>query len=349
MDTSRPPDLERPPPVEAVDEPELAIPSAHERRETGWTRWSLPVALFAATALSTLFSGAFWAGSPYVISDLPLLLAHPEMLRAHMAAGVPFCATLLAILVAHEFGHFFTAKAHRVDASPPYFIPLPLLIGTMGAVIRMRGSIRSRAALVDIGASGPIAGFVVAVPLLLWGLSLSEVQPYVAPEGGGWPTLSLVGLVQSFSQGSGPPAQAAIVPGTSLMLWAAQQLAVGPLPPGHTLVPHPMAMAAWFGLFVTALNMLPVGQLDGGHVLYAMWGRRARRVGRLTIALLVVLGVVAWNGWLLWGLLAWKVIRTTHPPVDAPDEPLGPGRRIVCAVALAILVATFVPVPIELR
>lgn len=311
-----------------------------------WRRWATPIGLFLATSFSTLFVGAsWWAGSPYGWLDVPRLLAQPMLMVEHLALGVPFAATLLGILLAHEFGHYFTARFHGVEASPPYLIPFPSLLGTLGAVIRMKGRIPSRRALVDIGASGPYAGVVVALPLLVLGLSWSEVGPQIPPPE--VPAQSLLGFVEAVRHRFQQPFHGVLLEGPSLLYVAMKSAWFGPIPEGQDVHLHPVAMAAWFGLFVTALNLLPVGQLDGGHVAYALFGDRARAVGRVVLAALVVLGVVGSYVWLVWAFIAWRIIRTTHPPVLV-EEPLGPWRTMLAWGALVLFVLTFTPVPVQI-
>ncbi len=316
------------------------VPVAAALPATSWREWRLPTLLFVATLGSTLIVGGSFAGLPYTLFDLPELVMHPHLLAQQVVAGVPFAGTLLGILGAHELGHYFTARLHRVRTTPPFFIPFPSYVGTLGAVIRMRSTIPTRTALVDIGASGPIAGFVLAVPMLLLGLAFSDVRPVFWTEPV-LPPQSLIGLIVS----EGFLQTTEMLPGTGLLIRACEWLVVGPIPPGMYVKLHPTALAAWFGLFVTALNLLPIGQLDGGHVLFAVLGRRARTVGRITIVALVLLGLVTWMGWLFWAFLGWKVVRTTHPPVDRPYEPLDPARRAIAWVSLVMLIVTFVPVP----
>lgn len=332
---------------------DLASPRVGRREpQTGPTvlrRIALPAALFATTVFSTLVVGGGWAGSPYGFLDLPLLAQHPEALVGHLWQGLPFAATLIGILFAHEMGHYLTARWHRVDASLPYFLPFPSLLGTMGAVIRMKDRMPHRRALIDIGASGPLAGFVVALPLLLFGLSLSEVRASPVPEQG-LPAQSLLGLALALARGEDPfaaPFLGVLVEGPSVLYVLAKRWVVGELPPGTDVYLHPVALAAWFGLLITALNLLPVGQLDGGHVTYALLGGRAQRLGRWVIAVLLVLGIVAWPGWLLWAFLAWKVIRTDHPPVVDAADPLDRKRLAIAWSAVILLVLTFTPVPMQ--
>jgi len=237
-----------------------------------------------------------------------------------------------------------------VDASLPYFIPVPFGIGTLGAIIRMRSRIPSRRAALDIGASGPLAGFAVAIPLLLWGLANSEVrsagealaQAPFAPS----PAAMFWRLLHG--EAALPAASGFTTFGDSLALRAAQLVALGPLPAGSEVIIHPVGFAAWVGLLVTALNLLPIGQLDGGHVAYALLGpRRAWAAGRLASWGLLAAGLFLSWSWLVWWALTRFVVGFGHPP--ALDEgPLDRGRVVVALVALAVLVVTFVPVPVSL-
>ncbi len=286
-----------------------------EFEETPFSKWILPVSLFIATIFTTLWAGAY---QPYYLGKrgpIDFLLDSPELLWS----GIPFAATLLIILVTHECGHYVLSRIHRVPASLPLFIPgPPYFIGTFGAIIRLRGPIVNRRALFDIGVAGPLAGFVVAVVALVIGLNLSTVVDRTATSG-----LQL---------------------GEPLLLQFIAWLVVGPLPPQADIVLHPIAFAAWFGLFVTSLNLIPIGQLDGGHVAYALWGSRQRTIAFAMVPLLIVLGFVGWPGWWLWAFMAglWGL---GHPPVLDPYEPLGRRRIVVGWIALAVFVLTFAPIP----
>lgn len=286
-----------------------------EDEESAFSRWTLPLALFFLTILTTLWAGAYQAYSGPVRGPVAFLLEHPgELWR-----GVPFAATLLFILVTHELGHFVLSKIHHVPASLPLFIPgPPHFIGTFGAIIRLRAPIMNRRALFDIGVAGPLAGFVVAFVSLIIGLGLSTVVDRTATYG-----LQL---------------------GEPLLLKFMAWLIIGSLPPDADVLLHPIAFAAWFGLFVTSLNLFPVGQLDGGHVAYALWGNRQRAMAFAVVPLLIILGFFGWPGWFLWAFMAgiWGL---AHPPVMDPHVPLGPGRRIVGWIALAVFILTFAPVP----
>jgi membrane-associated protease RseP (regulator of RpoE activity) len=296
------------------------------------------LALFLATLATTL-----WAG--FGLS--PLAASAPTLANV-LRGGLPFAASLVLILFSHEMGHYVLARRYGVRATLPYFIPVPFGAGTLGAVIRMRSAIPSRRATLDIGAAGPIAGFVVAVPLLLLGLALSEVRDVgVSPAGSA--LASPFSLLRAVLEGRplAPEATGFHFFGESLVTWGARWVVVGALPPGHDVILHPVAFAAWIGLLVTALNLVPAGQLDGGHVIYALLGRRrAFLVARLVALGLLAAGIFwSWN-WLVWWLLTRFVIGLRHPPALV-EEPLGGSRKAIAWLSLALFVATFVPVPVS--
>lgn len=268
------------------------------------------VALFFATLFTTTLAGSFQAGvNP--LTDLGLL-----------AHGLPFSATLMGILLVHEMGHYVLSRVHGVEATPPYFIPgPPFLVGTFGAFIRMHTP-TNRRALFDVGAAGPWAGFLVAIPAVYYGLTLSEVRP-LAPTSDG---LTL---------------------GESLVFSWLAKLALGVAPADATILLHPVALAGWFGLFVTFLNLLPVGQLDGGHVIYALLGRRHRWVARLAVVGIVGLAFLGWQGWGLWAVLV-TVLGVDHPPT-IDDTPLDPARRIAAWLTIGLFAITFMPVPLMIE
>lgn len=275
----------------------------------------VPLGLFLLTVFTTLWAGAYQTKSDPNLGAWDYLIRHPTELWK----GIPFSATLLGILVTHEFGHYFFSRVHRVPATLPLFIPgPPHFIGTFGAIIRMRGPILSKKALFDIGVSGPIAGFVVAVVALIIGLHRSTVIP---TEG-------------AFGLHLGEP----------LLLQFMSWLVLGPLPARADILLDPIGVAAWFGLFITSLNLIPIGQFDGGHVAYALWGNRQRTLALTMIPILLFLGWVGWPGWFLWAGLA-GLMGLAHPPVADPDEPLGQRRIWVGWGALAIFLITFSPVP----
>ncbi|HMK31972.1 MAG TPA: site-2 protease family protein [Terriglobales bacterium] len=241
---------------------------------------------------------------------------------SRLQLGIPFALSLMLILLAHEMGHFLMCLRYRVHATLPFFIPAPTLIGTLGAFIRIRSPIRSREALFDIGIAGPIAGFVVAVIVLVVALMASKPLPAVAQQGDillGYP------LIFRVIYSSGFRAIAAHYPLEALQM-------------------HPTAIAAWVGMFATALNLLPGGQLDGGHIVYALAPRAHKLISVLTIGILFPLGRL-WPGWLIWAaLLALTGVR--HPQV--PSSPgLSRGRQLMALLGLLLLLLTFVPAPIR--
>jgi membrane-associated protease RseP (regulator of RpoE activity) len=273
------------------------------------------IVLFLLTVLSTMVAGsqAFFAFNPFV---------EPRRLLE----GVPFAFTLLAILGTHEFGHYFTARAYGASVSLPYFIPAPppLLFGTLGAIIRMRSPARDRNSLFDIAAAGPLAGLVVALPALWIGL--------------GWSKVAAV------------PAGGSVSFGDSLLLRFMTWLAFGPLPPGHDVFVHPVALAGWVGLFVTALNLIPVGQLDGGRIAYALFGARHRQISIATFLGLLALGAVTGAGnWFVWAFLLLFVMGFHHQPPLDDLSPLSPGRYAVGFLCLLLLILLIPPVPIAIQ
>ncbi|MDF0674006.1 MAG: site-2 protease family protein [Nitrospira sp.] len=300
---------------ERVSQSAYQIDSDADEEPSFFSKWTLPIVLFLMTVFTTLWAGAYQVYNGPVRGPLNFLLTSPETLWR----GIPFAGALLFILTTHELGHYLLSKIHRVPASLPLFIPgPPHFIGTFGAIIRMRGPILSRRALFDIGVAGPLAGFVVAVIVLIVGLGLSTVVDRTATYG-----LHL---------------------GEPLLLQFISWLVIGPLPPEADVVLHPIGFAAWFGLFVTSLNLLPIGQLDGGHVAYALWGRRQRTMALAFLPILLILGFYGWSGWFLWAFMAglWGI---GHPPVMDPHVPLGRNRTIVGWIAFAVFVITFAPVP----
>jgi len=303
--------------IELEAPPILSLGLEEEEPGPRFSDLAWPIVLFLLTVFTTLWAGAYATRSNPKEGPLQFLLGDP----AALLKGLPFAGTLLGILVTHEFGHYLFSRIHRVPASLPLFIPgPPHFIGTFGAVIRMRSPILSRRALFDIGVAGPIAGFVVAVVALVIGLSLSKVVTNEAVYG-----LHL---------------------GEPLLLQFVSWLVLGPLPQGYDVVLHPVGFAAWFGLFVTSLNLIPIGQLDGGHVAYALWGPRQRTVAVAMLPILLVLGFMpgGWPGWFLWAGMA-GLVGLGHPPVRDPRAALGRTRIWVGWGALAIFVLTFAPIP----
>ncbi|HKY60572.1 MAG TPA: site-2 protease family protein [Gemmatimonadota bacterium] len=287
----------------------------HPRPELVPREWPWNVALFLATVLTTLWAGAVMEGAP-----LDLLPRSPTRLLD----GLPFSAALMGILTAHELGHYVAARRYGLHVTLPFFVPMPLSpIGTLGAVIKMRTPIYTRRMLLDVGAAGPIAGMVVAIPVAIYGILGSEVLP-VEGVGGG------------------------IHLGEPLLFKALVALFAPAHPATHDLYLNSIAFAGWIGFLVTALNMLPLGQLDGGHVLYALVGRAQHRIAWLFFLGLLVMGWW-WQGWYVWAVLILIVIRLRHPPVLDPQVTLDPGRRLAGWLAVVLLVGCFVPVPFALQ
>ncbi|MGO8970883.1 MAG: site-2 protease family protein [Myxococcaceae bacterium] len=268
--------------------------------------------------------------------------------RANILDGVAFSLSLVAILGSHEMGHYVLARRHGVDASLPYFIPLPHLgFGTLGAVIRIRSRIPTRNALVDIGAAGPLAGFVVAVLVLLWGYAHASVIDVPVVASVFPPHESAFGALRLVLAGQQPVVVGQSF-GDNLLTLLIQRLLVGPLPTGKDVLANPYIVAGWFGCLVTTLNLFPIGQLDGGHLAFANLGRRAVGLGKVTA--LGLLGLVLFFNvsWLVWLLVASLVVGFRHPEVAQPEEPLDGRRLLICVACLVVLVLCLTPSPVQL-
>ncbi len=311
-----------------------------EKRKFGlWVN----IILFIATCITTTMGGVYWLGKdPYDISNFTL--------------GLTYASLVILFLTFHEFGHYFAAKYHKVDVTLPYYIPMPMPelvnpFGTMGAVIKIKAIIKSRKALFDIGIAGPIAGFVVAVACMVYGLMTLPSINYlyaIHPEyvTGGIPELS--GLTFS----------------NTLIYVILKNIL--PLPPGSFIPPmneiyhYPFLCAGWFGLFVTSLNLMPIGQLDGGHITYALLGGKHKIVARIFFGLLVVMSVIGILNmtevinyqefgspmWIVWVILLYFLVKIDHPPFYDP-EPLGIGRRLLGVFAFVMFICSFTPAPIK--
>ncbi len=279
--------------------------------------------------------GAFWslATSTTVFADLPPWTS-PEIVAAVwknpdlLAQGLAFSIPLLIILGAHELGHYWVARHYGLRVSPPYFLPLPAALGTLGAFIRLRSPVRNRRELFDVGISGPLAGFLALIPFLVLGVALSQPVELSNP-----PAPASTGLWEIYQ------------PGESLALLATVSFLHEPLPAGWILELHPMALAAWVGLLATALNLLPLAQLDGGHILYAVVGRRQRQLALPTWCLLLLAGWW-WPGWYFWAFVV-LVLGLVHPPVRNESIRLDAKRYLMALVALLLLVVCFMPVPLK--
>lgn len=293
--------------------------------------------LFLLTLLSTLWVGSLSGDSGIVVNQTSDLFLPQNVIR-----GWPFALSLLAILTAHEFGHYFAARFHKLSVTLPYFIPLPFPpVGTLGAFIRLKEPVPDLRKLFDIGVSGPLAGFVVAVPLLIYGLSTS---PVMIPD----------------------PATIAWVEGNSILYYVAKLVILGKSLPnaltGEDVLMNQVTSAAWFGLLVTALNLLPVGQLDGGHTVFALFGEKARYINRVAIGIMMVLAIaslpqlqqflpilstIGFTGWFVWLALIFFMIGPYHPPALDGVTRLDAGRRWIGYLMIVIFILTFVPVPLK--
>lgn len=303
---------------------------------------ALHLFLFLAALGSAVVAGGFLSGTDVLDTRFSRIggvwLPVPTGFEVgEMVVGLAFGLTFIAVLLGHEMGHYLTARRHGVSVSLPWFIPFPpyfSLVGTLGAFIRLRSPMMRRSVLFDIGVAGPLASFVLSLPVLLLGLSLSEV---IGTTDGG-----LQPFVIHFA---GEPIRI----GSNILLHLAAAGVVPGFGEGSTVLLHPLAFAGWLGIFVTALNLMPLGQLDGGHILYAVAGARQRAFTIAFIAVLVPLGFLWW-GWWLWGGIALAVSRgrLAHPPVLLEDIPVGKGRTIVGWVALALFALSFSPAPLEL-
>jgi membrane-associated protease RseP (regulator of RpoE activity) len=328
-----------------VDDLPTVRPPAPRR---GW----LHAGLLALTFLTTLEVGATLEGHPSQLSgwhlaDLAwgLLMGRPSLEPlALLATGWPYATAVLAILGAHEMGHYVLCRLHGIDATLPYFIPVPFGVGTLGAVMRMRSAPPSRRAVLDVGVAGPLAGLAVALPLLLWGFAHSRVAEAAASAGLDSPWALLLAWREG-RLGAALEGGDVQIMGDSLLTWAAQRLVVGPLPAGQELLLHPVAYAAWLGLVITAINLVPFGQLDGGHLTYALLGaERAAWLSRWVSRALLACGLfLSWN-WLAWWALTRFVIGPRHP-ASADDSRLDPLRVAVAVLGLVLFLLTFVPVP----
>lgn len=303
--------------------------------------------LFIATLLSVMLTGALYG------LEGPLPAGWLQIAGVLIARGWPFAVSMLAILGAHEFGHYLAGRHHGVHVTLPYFIPLPFSpFGTMGAFINMKEPPKNRRVLLDIGIAGPLAGLIVAVPVLLLGLSLSSVDvlPSTVPAGmslqmEGNSLLYVLAKLLVFGRPLPAPASFGNLP--PLLYYLRYFFTGRPFPFGGTdVLLHPVAWAGWAGLLVTGLNLIPAGQLDGGHMLYVLLGRRtARRILPFILIALALLGLV-WTGWWLWVLLIFLLGRSYAEPLDQ-ITPLDTSRRALAVLALVIFVLTFTPVPLS--
>ena len=324
-------------PTQGSPDPRLPEPLApeHLRRLGKVSRQRLNLALLCCTFLTTSYWG-FIQYQEFYVDELVDLSLNPFAAPDLMLRGLPFGVAVIAFLMAHEMGHYFACRLYGIRATLPYFIPIPpippfvLLPGTMGAVIRILTPIVSRRALFDIAVAGPLAGFVVALPILAAGLSLSRV---VDPA-------ELEQLVErgGFVLKMGEP-----------LLWQPlQDLFAPPMSAGQDLLTHPLAFVGWFALLVTAMNLLPVGQLDGGHLIYVFLPGWHRTISRLVLVGMLYAGWQYFTGWFLFALVV-SLLGTRHPQPLQFDQPLGALRWSLGLLASLILLTCFMLAPVEIQ
>ena len=310
-------------PVEVIDAPFREVADAPKAPRARGKRLWPALLLFLLTVLSTLAVGSEFAVSyannvpPFSSSDDPFTpvfqaFAHPHLLLL----GLPFSFTLIAILLAHEMGHYLACRYYRIDASYPYFMPGPPYFGTFGAFILIRSRFTSRRALFDVGIAGPIAGFLVAVPAMAWAVATSKVLPAAQ-------------------------ANASVVFGVPPLMHLFVALFHPNVDPNWLLL-HPVGRAAWMGLLATALNLFPAWQLDGGHIVFAVSSRRHQRISIAVSLVLLGMGIYGWHPWAVWGIaLLVLSLRFRHPPLLDQWEPLDASRKLLALAALAIFLLSF--------
>jgi membrane-associated protease RseP (regulator of RpoE activity) len=292
----------------------VMLPGAQSVRAAERPKWGVHWLLFFATLATTTWAGALHAGVN--------LLQQPE----RFAVGLPYSLGLLLILGSHELGHYFTAKAHGIRVTPPYFIPVPFALGTFGAFIKIKSITPNRRALFDVAVAGPLAGLVFAIPALLIGLRFSQVIPGNAPSGLGHAGVNI---------------------GSSVLLACLAKLSLGAsVLEGNHLLLHPLAFAGWLGLVVTALNLLPIGQLDGGHMSHALLGsRNAHGISMVAMASLFLLALFVWPGLMSWAFIVFFIAGTSDAPAANDVTPVGLPRQALGYCTFLLLLLIIVPVP----
>jgi membrane-associated protease RseP (regulator of RpoE activity) len=303
------------------------------------------IVFFIITVLSVMYVGANYSAADS-ISSLPATLSGWVKF---MLGGLPFAIALMAILVCHEFGHYLAGRYHKTAVTLPFFIPFPFsYFGTMGAFIQLKEPPKNRRIMLDIGIAGPLAGLIVAIPVLLLGLYLSPVEkiPFQLPLGQIFEGNSIIYLLLKFIvKGQFLPQPSTYAGLNPILYWIRYFFTGAPLPAGGLDVSlHPIAWAGWAGLLVTSLNLIPAGQLDGGHIMYVLLGKRASRLLPFILIGLVLLGFV-WNGWWLWAALIFLLGRYHAEPLDQ-ITPLDPKRRALAVLGVIVFILVFMPVPL---
>ena len=331
-------------PLFQIEDGKQVIILVHEGKLPKSSGISKNILFFIATLLSVLFTGAvFETTLPESTALSPLLIDS----LLHIWRGFPFAASLLSILLAHEFGHYLMGRYHKTNVSLPYFLPLPYplsILGTLGAFIKMNEPPKNKRILFDIGLAGPLAGLVVAIPVLIYGLSLSELAPLAGTgmlEGNS--ILYLFTKYAVFGKWLPEPISFQGLP--PFLYWVRYLFTSYPSPIGGLDVQvHNIAWAGWAGLLVTSLNMIPMGTLDGGHILYSVFGKKASKAAPFIFVSLIALGF-AWEGWWLWALMLHFLGRRHAEPLDQITE-LDPKRRKMAIFALIVFILVFIPVPL---
>ena len=302
--------------------------------------------LFLITFVSIIFSGIFASYTGPATTDFSIIWPH---VRVNLGQSIAFAVSLLSILTAHEFGHYFAARIHNTKVTLPFFIPFPISpFGTMGAFIRLLEPPKNKRVLLDIGLAGPIAGLVIAIPVLIYGLTLSpiEILPSVFPDHFMFEGNSILYLFLKYLvHGSLLPEPISFHGIHPVIYWVRYFFTGLPLPYGGTdVLIHPVAWAGWAGLLITSLNLIPAGQLDGGHLIYSLFGDKLKWVRPVILWALVILGFM-WSGWWLWAFLILFLGRIRAEPLDEITE-LDRGRKILARIGLIIFFLVFSPVPL---
>jgi len=319
-------------------------PSGVKRLFTGKYSFIINILLLVITFFTTTVAGVAWILGPAAAFDL-----------SNFSIGLPYSISILFILSSHEFGHYFAARSHRVKATLPYFFPFPLTefflnFGTLGAVIKTQSPVPNKKAMFDIGVAGPIAGFIASIIVLIYGFTHLPGIEFI------------LRIHPDYFLRAVEPGGLALEFGPSLMYLFLEKLFTNPslefVPPMSEIYHYPYLCTGWFGMFVTAMNLIPVGQLDGGHISYSLFGSRTHRlIANISFALLVALGIaglsselfglnisLGWTGWLLWALILKFVVRLYHPEILSPEE-LDPRRKLIGYLAILIFILSFIPVP----
>lgn len=301
-------------------------------KKSFFAQHKINILLFILTIFSTLYTGMLLSISDSDINtymgpggeaDLWKIILQPKILFS----GGLFSLAIMSILLAHEMGHYIACRRYGVNATLPYFIPFPTLIGTMGAFIKIKSPITSRKALFDIGAAGPFAGFILAVPWMFVGIEMSEIAVSKHTE-------------------------SMLIMQDPLLTSIIVKIMGINVPAGYDVMAHPVYIAAWFGCLATAINLIPVGQLDGGHIVYSLFTKNSAKIYKYAFALTCVIAISAvfiegFFGWALWILIIFFLMRKGHPPTLDDTVPLDGKRKMLALAALIIFILTFMPIPIK--